>query len=115
MIIELKRYQRTTTLDELYEQGHKYYSALEEVLEKTNAASRLINVVFILGQKPAVKGAGRFTETAAIENRMDPIHGRILYYDEMLHSAQRLYDDYRKQQVQVSAIDNLIAALDARR
>ena len=116
MIIELKRYQRIVTLDELYKQGEKYYEALEEVLQKSNAPSQLINVVFILGQRPRVEGRGRIkNDTDFIEHKLEPINGRILYYDEMLHTAQKLYDDYRQQQDHTSTIDNIIAALDARK
>jgi hypothetical protein len=116
MIIELKRYRRVVTLDELYEQGAKYYEALEEVLEKSNAPSQLINVVFILGQRPRVEGRGRIkNDIDFIEHHLDPINGRVLYYDEMLHTAQKLYDDYRQQQDNTSTIDSIIAALDARK
>ncbi len=112
MIVELKRYQRKISIDELYYQGEKYYRALKEVLEKTGEKSPTINVVFVLGQKPTVDRPGRLTIEQAIENRLTPINGRILYYDELLRSAKKRYQEYRDQQSRASSVNKIIKALD---
>ena len=114
MIVELKRYQRRIPIDELYDQGDKYYRALEDVLKKTGAKSRTINVVFVLGQEPIVDRPGRLTVEQAIENRLNPINGRILYYDELLTSAAKRYQEYRDQQSKTSSVNEIIKALDER-
>ena len=114
MIVELKRYQRKISIDELYDQGDKYYRALEEALKKTGAKSRTINVVFVLGQEPTVDRPGRLTIEQAIENRLTPINGRILYYDELLTSAAKRYQEYRDQRSKASSVNKIIKALDER-
>lgn len=113
MIIELKRYGREVKLDDLVDQGTKYFSALKDALDMSGAQSDDIRVIFILGKKPIVTNLGRFTIGQVIEQRLAHINGRVLYYEELLRSAQRLYREYRSQKETTSRVDRIIESLES--
>lgn len=96
MIIELKRYGRKTTLNELFAQGARYYSALEDVLARTNGyrGAARIEVVFIVGAEVDPGPTGKLDPEDVIENQLNAINGRILYYDSILTAAERSYIKY---------------------
>ncbi|WP_022907635.1 BbrUII/HgiDII family restriction enzyme [Curtobacterium sp. B18] len=113
MIVELKRYGRTTTLEELVEQGNKYHQALTEVIQKREQSSSGLNVVFVLGQKPQLGYLGNRTEEERIHNAIGHLGGRVLYYDQLLHNAQQRYREYRERKVEATTLDEVLASLDA--
>ncbi|KQT96492.1 hypothetical protein ASG53_15435 [Sanguibacter sp. Leaf3] len=112
MIVELKRYGRSSKIDDLVEQGNKYHEALREVLEKRQQAHSGINVVFVLGQKPKVGYLGDRTESQFITEKVQHIDGRVLYYDELLHNAQQRYREYREKKRESTALDQVLQSLD---
>ncbi|MBF4568241.1 ATP-binding protein [Plantibacter sp. VKM Ac-2880] len=96
LIVELKRYGRKTTLDELFTQGAKYWEATRDVLEKQGMPSNGSNVevIFVLGQPMNPGPIGKKTAEETIADRLDGINGRVFYYDEMLANARRQYVEY---------------------
>lgn len=113
MIVELKRYGRETSLDELVEQGDKYHEALKEVIRKRDEPSSGLNVVFVLGQEPKVRYLGDRTLEQRIASELAHIGGRVLYYDKLLAGAQQRYREYRERKVHATALDDVLASLDA--
>ncbi|WP_179278085.1 ATP-binding protein [Rhodococcus sp. 14-2470-1a] len=113
MIVELKKYGRKTSIDELIEQGGKYHEALSEVLRKRSEPVRDISVVFVLGQEPNVGYLGGRELGDVIDGQLEHIDGRVLYYDELLSTAQKRYSDYRERKKDLTELDRVIAALDA--
>jgi len=97
LIVELKRYGRKTSLDELYTQGAKYWEAMREVLEKRGTPSNgsNIEVVFVLGERMEPGPLGRKTADQVIADRLEAINGRVFYYDAMLANARRQYIEYQ--------------------
>ena len=79
----------------------------------SGAQSDDIRVIFILGKKPIVTNLGRFTIGQVIEQRLAHINGRVLYYEELLRSAQRLYREYRSQKETTSRVDRIIESLES--
>lgn len=112
MIVELKKYGRSTKLDELRVQGEKYHEALSEVLRKQNEPIRDISVVFVLGQEPNAGYLGERKLEEVIQQQLQHIDGRVLYYDELLSTAQKRYRDYRDRQADVTELDKVLKALD---
>jgi hypothetical protein len=112
MIVELKRYGRKTTLEELRKQGEKYHEALSEVLRKQNVPSARIAVVFVLGEDPVVGYTAARSTAEHIDHELEGINGRVLYYHELLATAQRRYKDYRDKKVDVTELDSVLASLD---
>lgn len=112
MIVELKRYGRQTSVDELVEQGDKYHEALTEVIEKQKQPSSGLNVVFVLGQRPSVRYTGSKTLDERISNDLEHIGGRVLYYDELLRTAQQRYKEYRERKIDATTLDEVLASLD---
>lgn len=112
MIVELKKYGRKVTLDELREQGGKYHGALVEVLEKRNEPTRNIAVVFILGEYPNAGYTGGRSLGEVIHQQLEHLNGRVLYYDELLATAQRRYKEYRDRRADATELDRILRALD---
>ncbi|MFC9442114.1 MULTISPECIES: ATP-binding protein [Brevibacterium] len=114
MIVELKKYRRRVSIDELKEQGGKYFEALNQVLSKQNEAVREIAVVFVIGEMPTTNYLGRSTLEEALASQLNHINGRVLYYDELLSTAQRRYKLYRDRRSEASKLDVVLEALDQR-
>lgn len=96
IILELKRYQRRVTLDDLYEQGARYHKGLLDVVGRANpaASGAPIEVVFIVGPNLVVGDTGTLSKSEFIDSRLHPINGRILSYDNLLEDAERSYRDF---------------------
>lgn len=94
VIVELKRYSVKPTVDDLVEQGTKYYTALESLLKQQQRPNRDIEIVFVLGADPRVKTPGRYTADEYIEHAFMPINARHRTYDNLIKNAQHQYQDY---------------------
>ncbi|WP_367126424.1 ATP-binding protein [Streptomyces phytohabitans] len=112
MIVELKKYGRKTTVDELREQGAKYHEALSEVIRKRGEAVKNISLVFVLGQEPDAGYLGDRDLADVIARQLEHINGRVLYYDELLATAQKRYKDYRDKKSDTTKLDALLRVLD---
>ncbi len=112
VIVELKKYGRSLQAEELAKQGLKYYTALSSVLEKRNARSRDIEVVFVLGKKPGAQNKGTWTDEKFYESQFGRFHGRFVLYDELIANAQNQYEAYLKKSAQVQDLTALLDSLD---
>jgi hypothetical protein len=112
VIVELKRYARKVTIEELKEQGFKYYNALKSILEKKQKDSRYIEIVFVLGDKPQASGSGKFPSVDDyIEHELDLINARYVTYDGLIESAQNQYQDYLDGTDKAKELDKLLESL----
>jgi hypothetical protein len=112
MIVELKKYGRRTTVDELREQGAKYHEALSEVIRKTGEVVKNISLVFVLGQEPDAGYLGNRDLEEVISSQLEHINGRVLYYDHLLVTAQKRYKEYRDRKADTTELDALMRVLD---
>lgn len=112
MIVELKRYGIESKLDELYEQGEKYWSALKETLLVNGTPSDQIAVVFVLGRAVNVGPKGKQTEEERIGTQLAAINGRILYYDTLLNNAKRQYATYADAMDKTTELSKILESLD---
>ncbi|MGG7652708.1 BbrUII/HgiDII family restriction enzyme [Kocuria rosea] len=116
MIVELKKYGRKVSLDDLLEQGELYYEALRQVLNRhSEITSKHIEVVFVLGREPSYKShqmGNNKTVHQMITRKLQDINGRVLYYDELLTNSQRKYRDYYEKSDVAADLQKVLASLD---
>lgn len=108
-IVELKKYERKTDVEELVVQGRKYYAALRDVLQKT-AEPRPddIEVIFVLGSDPTGKDDVTGDPKAYIASQLNSIKGRVVLYDAMIDSARIQYEAYWHASKKVRELDDLL-------
>jgi hypothetical protein len=111
VIVELKRYKVHPDIDVLYDQGLKYYTAIADVLSKQNRANESIEVVFVLGDHPRTKNRAKMSESDYRFNRLQPINGRYVLYDELINNAKAQYDDYFKASSRARELEELLSSL----
>ncbi|MFI5825534.1 ATP-binding protein [Streptomyces rishiriensis] len=112
MIVELKKYGRKTSVNELLEQGAKYHEALSEVIRKRNEPVKNISLVFVLGQEPDAGYLGGQDHAEVVARQLQHINGRVLYYDELLATAQKRYKEYRDRKSDTTKLDAILRVLD---
>lgn len=110
VIVELKRYSVQPTVEELVVQGLKYYTALMDILTKTNKPEREreIEVVFVLGRHPRVTNPGAQTDDEFLRSQFARIRGRHFLYDELIESAKNQYEDYLSASAKARQLDELL-------
>ena len=114
VIVELKRYNRSCNIDELIEQGSKYYDAVTSVLKQDKRGGERIEVVFVLGKAPKVRSSRSFRDDdELIANRLREINGRYRLYRQLVRNAREQYNDYLNATHQAHRLEQLLASLDA--
>ena len=107
IIVELKKYERKVTIDELAQQGRKYRAALIKLLERSGEKDPKVEVVFVLGQNIHYgKEAGLPLDY--VEQQLK-IHGcRAAYYDRLIENALSAYDAYLKANDKVDKVAKVL-------
>ena len=108
VIVELKRYSAKPTVEQLQEQGLKYYTALMSILKQQQRADTDIEVIFVLGQPPRVINPGAQTEEDYVSSQFARIKGRYRLYDALIESAKNQYEDYLNASDQARDLDELL-------
>jgi hypothetical protein len=112
VIVELKRYSVKPKIEDLAEQGMKYYTAMKTLLSQQNKSDEPISVVFVLGNHPRVPQRGAFgTDREYVDNAFEALHGRYVMYDELIENAKRQYEDYLDASDKAQALDELLSDL----
>jgi len=106
VIVELKRSGRSTTVDELYRQGKKYYSALKKCLERNGEVNPHIEVIFLLGKGPKEDLDGEMKSLFAT------INARSITYREIIKSARMAYADYLEQHKKAGKLSKILEQID---
>ena len=111
VIVELKRYDISCTIDDLITQGQKYYGGLDSVLEQQNARGEPIEVVFVLGKAPRVNRSHKYDDKEYIARRLDEINGRYVLYRQLVRNARNQYQEYLDATLKVHELERLLEAL----
>ena len=112
VIVELKRQGRKVDIDELVEQGMRYYLALEKLNTERNSDDE-IQVVFVVGAPPTYKKKPpRDTAEDYVAFRLGGINGKILTYRQLIDSAQQQYQDFFDRQKHVKKLSPVIDKLN---
>ena len=111
VIIELKRPGVSVKTSELMDQIGKYRGAVLNVLGTMNKPHEPVEFVCVLGEKPR---DWKDHATAEEERRrsLGEIKARVVLYDELIDNAQAAYEDYTKEQKNVSRLYKLITSVD---
>ena len=113
VIVELKRYGRSSTIDDLIAQGKKYWGGLSSVLEQQNRSGEPIEVVFVLGQAPRVVSSQKYDDNEYITRRLAEIDGRYVLYRELVRNASSQYKEYLDATLKVHELERLLETLEA--
>lgn len=113
VIVELKRYGKSCTIDELIAQGQKYYGGVASVLEQQDSSDEPIEVVFVLGQAPRVNRSHKYNDREYITRRLDEINGRYVLYRQLVRNARNQYKDYLDATLRAYELERLLEALEA--
>lgn len=109
VIVEMKKYGVRVSAEKLAEQGLKYRTALQSLLEQQQRTDLDIVVVFVLGQPPRVANRGRYkTDEEFIATEFDKLPGRYVLYDALIGRAKSQYEDYLSASSKASALDELL-------
>jgi hypothetical protein len=109
IIVELKKYGVSLSVEKLEEQGLKYRTALANLLEQQQREDKDILVIFVLGRPPRVANRGRFaTDEEFIRNRFESLPGKYKLYDALIAQAKYQYEDYLNASEQARDLDELL-------
>lgn len=110
VIIELKRPDRTVSVDELVAQGRKYQSALMKCLRARQLSHEKIEFIFVLG-KP-LREDGDIDSQDFVENQLKSIEGRVVQFQHLVQSAQKGYKEFLDANLQVNRIERLVQSFN---
>lgn len=110
VIIELKRPERILSRSEMLDQSEKYLSGMMKLLEAQGVPHEPVEIVFVLGREPREWSNPTGRERGLEQLRTN--HARIVYYDGLLHNAEKSYSDYLQQRGVVDSLGQVIAAID---
>lgn len=112
VIVELKRYSRKATIEELAEQGTRYAVALREVLAKIGQPNPVIEVVFVLGAPPTPQKKQMVSDEDYQQSLFGNFNGRCVFYDELVHNANAQYQEYIDATEKAKKLDDLLGSLN---
>lgn len=113
IIVELKRYSVALDIDDLFEQGAKYFRALNDLLNQQQAERPDdIEVMFVLGTTPSAKGRVTGTDEEYRRARLENIHGRYILYDALIRNAQHQYEQYLNASDEARKLEDLLGTLE---
>ncbi|HDS1675908.1 TPA: ATP-binding protein [Stenotrophomonas maltophilia] len=110
IIVELKKYERAMTLDQLNEQGHKYLAAMTKLCNNAGETQPRIEVVFVLG-KAVPTSAG--LPHNYVEESLRVWGARIAFYDTLIEGALAAYSDYLKANESLDRVGEVVRALSS--
>lgn len=110
IIVELKRVQRVMSLPELQEQGQKYRSGLSKCLAATGLENPSIRVVFVLG-RPVVEAENVHLGATYVQQTLQPLNARVVYYDEMIQNALQAYAEYLERSKDLDKLERIVAQI----
>lgn len=109
VIIELKRPERSVSIDELISQGRKYKNALFKCLRERQRENEPYEFIFVLG-KP-LKNAD-IDGDLYISKQLESIQGRIVQFHNLVTSAQEGYREFLDANTKVDRIEKLVKSFD---
>ena len=108
IIIELKKYDRDVSIEELTAQVRKYRDALVKCLkDQYPDEPRAVETICILGKAPTPRDHEE-------DNRksLDIYNARFITYDALIQDALRSYEEYLEREKRVSDLINLIERME---
>jgi hypothetical protein len=110
IIIELKKYDRKVTVEELFVQVRKYRDALDKCLRtKFPNETRVIETICVLGSPPEPHDLDHEQENIDVLRR---VGARYITYDTLIQQSLQSYQDYLEKSKHISELIAMIDSLD---
>ncbi len=110
IIIELKKYDRKVTVEELLVQVRKYRDALDKCLRtKFPHEIRVIETICVLGSPPEPHDQAHEQENIDLLRR---VGARYITYDTLIQQSLQSYQDYLEKSRHLSELIAMVDSLD---
>lgn len=110
IIVELKKYERRLSVDELRAQGMKYRKALLKLLTARGDKNVKIEIVFVLGRPiESEEDAGLADDYA--DRLLRDSGMRVAYYDGLIESALAAYGDYLAAHTKLDRVEKILTQI----
>lgn len=110
VIIELKRPERVMTTAELIQQIEKYSSGMDRLLKAAGTPDAPLEFIVLLGKEP--QGYSNSGGRDKVDRSLAGFNTRIVFYEELLSTARRSYQDYLAKRRSVDKLDEVIKAIE---
>lgn len=110
VVIELKKADRLLSQGELIDQGQKYISALQKILEKLKRGNEPIEVIFLLGRFP--KGWDNQRQREKGERSLTELSMRVQLYHELLDNAYKAYKEFIDKRREAGRLSRLLESIE---
>ena len=110
IIVELKRYDRVTDVQELEAQAQKYRGCLTKLCKQNGESNPTIYIVFVLGRAVRTDPDAGIDEKY-VKDRLALIGARVVFYDTLIQNALAGYKEYLDAQDNSDSIDAIVAQL----
>ena len=112
VIIELKRANVAVSLDDLVKQVRKYRDGAKKVLDKTAYKEWPIEIICLVGEPPPEYKDALGTGPRGVADALKNVDARIVFYDQLLDSAQQAYAEYLEAHKKKDKLWGVFAAID---
>ena len=110
VIVELKRSNVSPPIDKLVAQVRKYRNGVKKILDKSEYANWPIEIICLLGTfPPEYKEADGPKQ---VKDALDAVDARIVMYDQLVDSAQKIYSDYLTAHKKVDKLSGIFDSID---
>jgi hypothetical protein len=111
VIIELKRASVAVPLDTLTKQIRKYRDGARRLLDRSGEYKGWpLEIICLLGTPPPEYATA--TGPIGVQKSLAAVDARIVFYDELLNSAQQAYADYLEEHVKIDKLWSVFQAID---
>jgi len=110
VIVELKRPKRSVTTAELIGQVSKYKSEMQKIFDQQGTKHEPVEIVVLLGKKPMAWNSQDERESST--KALKAYNTRIVFYDELLANAEKIYGDYFTKREIVDKLTEVMKAID---
>lgn len=109
IVIELKKYKRKVTIEEISRQVAKYKRAVRKVLrEKFPREPQQMEIICILGSPPTPDD-----DREANEEKLRVDNARFITYDYLINETRNSYRDYMEASKKIQRIVEITESLDS--
>ncbi len=112
VIVELKRASVAVPVDRLMAQVRKYRDGTRKILSTTDYAEWPIEIICVLGKKPPEWNDVDGTGPQGVIDTLKTVNARIVFYDQLLTSAEASYGDYLEEHTKKDRLWKVFEAID---
>ena len=110
VIIELKRASVATPVDDLARQVRKYRAGAKKLIAKSSFPDWPLDIICLVGEPPPEWDTGSGRED--VENTLESVNARLVFYDELLDNSRRAYADYLEEHKKVDRLWKIFQEID---